>query len=211
VLLPEPEPTRSAPRVASPDPETSAQLLERLQSGDQDALEHLIGRYLIPLRRWAHGRLPLWARAMSDTQDVVQDAIIRVLGHLTTFQPERPGALHAYLRKAVLNRILDQLRSTRRGPIGVELDETLPSMLPSPYEMALKQEDREIFEWALDELRDEDRELIIARVEWGLGYEDVAAALGKPTANAARVGVRRAAVKLAELMDRKRHPDEPSG
>ena len=211
MLRPEPETPRSVPPNASPNPETSTQLLERLKAGDEQAAERLIGRYLLPLRRWAHGRLPPWARSMSETQDVVQDAILRVLRNLQTFEPERPGALHAYLRKAVLNRILDELRSARRGPPGVELDESLPSSQPSPYEMAVKHEDREIFEAALEELRDEDRELIIARVEWGLDYDDIAAALGKPTANAARVGVRRAVLKLAGIMERRRHGDEQPG
>lgn len=199
------------PQTASPNPETSTQLLERLKGGDEQARGQLIGRYFRPLCRWAHGRLPARARSMSETQDLVQDAILRVLRHLETFEPERPGALHAYLRKAVLNRILDELRAARRGPSGVELDDSLPSIQPSPYEMAVKQEDREIFEAALEELREEDRELIIARVEWGLDYDDIAAALGKPTANAARVGVRRAVLKLAGIMDRRRHRDEQPG
>jgi RNA polymerase sigma-70 factor, ECF subfamily len=194
-----------------PDPESSTELLDRLKAGDEQALDRLIGRYLLPLRRWAHGRLPPWARSMSETQDLVQDAILRVLRHLMTFQPERPGALHAYLRKTVLRRILDELRAARRGPAGVELDDSLPSVQPSPYELALKQEDREIFEAALEELREEDRELIIARVEWGLDYDDIAAALGKPTGNAARVGVRRAVLKLAGIMERRRHRDEQPG
>ena len=199
------------PQTASPNPETSTQLLERLKGGDEEARGQLIGRYFRPLCRWAHGRLPARARSMSETQDLVQDAILRVLRHLETFEPERPGALHAYLRKAVLNRILDELRAARRGPAGVELDDSLPSIQPSPYEMAVKQEDREIFEAALEELREEDRELIIARVEWGLDYDEIAAALGKPTANAARVGVRRAVLKLAGIMDRRRHRDEQPG
>jgi RNA polymerase sigma factor (sigma-70 family) len=111
----------------------------------------------------------------------------------------------------VHNRILDELRSARRSPPGVELDDSLPSRQPSPYEVAAKQEDREIFDAALEELRDDERELIIARVEWGLDYDDIAAALGKPTANAARVAVRRAVLKLAGVMDRKRHRDEQPG
>jgi RNA polymerase sigma factor (sigma-70 family) len=198
-------------RTASPDPESSTQLLDRLRTGDEDALDVLIGRYLVPLRRWAHGRLPAWARTMSDTQDLVQDAILRVLRHLATFEPEHSGALHAYLRKAVLHRILDELRHANRAPPGVQLDEDLKSALPSPYQLAAESEDRELFEAALDELREEDRELVIARVELGLDYDDIAIALGKPTSNAARVGVRRAVLKLAEVMNRKRTgPPAPS-
>jgi RNA polymerase sigma-70 factor (ECF subfamily) len=145
---------------------------------------------------------------MSDTQDVVQDAIVRVLRNLATFEHQRSGALHAYLRTAVLHRIVDELRHAQRVPPGVSLDDTLASTLPSPYEMAVKKEDREIFEAALAELGEEDRELIIARVEWGLSYDDLAVALGRPTGNAARVATRRAVLRLADVMNRKRHPHQ---
>jgi RNA polymerase sigma factor (sigma-70 family) len=191
-----------------PDPLSSTQLLARLKTGDEDAFTLLMERYLVPLRRWAHGRLPSWARSMSDTQDMVQDAIVRVLRNLATFEPQRSGALHGYLRTAVMHRIFDELRHAHRVPMGVSLDENLTSARPSPYELAVEQEDRDIFEAALAELREEDRELIIARVEWGLSYDDLAAALGKPTANAARVGTRRAVLRLAEVMNRKRHLHE---
>ena len=41
-----------------PDPLSSTQLLARLKTGDDDAFTLLMKRYLVPLRRWAHGRLP---------------------------------------------------------------------------------------------------------------------------------------------------------
>jgi RNA polymerase sigma-70 factor (ECF subfamily) len=194
-------------RTTNPDPESSTQLLDRLKTGDEDALNVLIGRYLVPLRRWAHGRLPSWARTMSDTQDMVQDAILRALRHLTAFEPERTGALHAYLRTAVLHRIFDEVRHARRAPPGLELDDNLTSAMASPFELAVAKEDRDRFEAALAELRDDDRELIIARVEWGLSYEDIAVALGKPSAGAARMGVRRAVLRLADVMNVARPPD----
>ncbi len=141
---------------------------------------------------------------MSDTQDVVQDAIVRVLRHLVTFEPERPGALHAYFRKAVLHRILDELRHARRRPVGVSLEDHLASSAPSPFDLAVEKEDQDTFEAGLSELDEKDRELVIARVEWGLEYEEIAAALGKATPNAARVAVRRAVLRLAEAMELKR-------
>ena len=195
--------------TTNPDAQSSTQLLERVKGGDEDALGVLIGRYLTPLRRWAHGRLPAWARTASDTQDVVQDAVLSVLRHLDSFAPERTGALHAYLRTAVLHRIFDEIRQARRRPPGVELDDSVTSAMASPFELAVDQEDRERFEAALNDLREEDRELIIARVEWGLSYEELAVALGKPTAAAARVAVRRAVLRMAEVMGRKRAADRP--
>jgi RNA polymerase sigma-70 factor, ECF subfamily len=186
--------------------ESSVELLSRVRNGDDEALGRLLARYLVPLRRWAHGRLPGWARTMSDTQDLVHDAVVRVLGHLATFQPERPGALHAYLRTAVSNRILDELRQVHRRPSATQPDEGLESPLPSPHDAAVKKEDRTMFEAALSELRDDDRELVIARIEWDLSYAQIAAALGKPTPAAARVAVRRAVLRLADIMKRHRTP-----
>jgi RNA polymerase sigma-70 factor (ECF subfamily) len=46
-------------------PETSLSLLERAREGDADALNALIARYLPRLQRWAHGRLPAWARDLT--------------------------------------------------------------------------------------------------------------------------------------------------
>jgi RNA polymerase sigma-70 factor (ECF subfamily) len=64
------------------DSETSVELLERVRQGDQSALERLLQRHLPALRRWARGRLPRWARDLSDTEDLVQDTIIRSLQRL---------------------------------------------------------------------------------------------------------------------------------
>ena len=58
------------------------------------------------------------------------------------------------------------------------------------------------YEAALARLRPEDREAIVGRVEMDCSYEELAAALGKPTADAARKAARRALLRLAEEMKR---------
>src|SRR5687767_10382242 len=92
------------------DPESSFDLLQRVRSGDSEALNRLFQRYLPALTRWARGRLPNWARDGADTQDLVQDTVIQAMKHLDTFRPQRTGALQAYLRQALMNRIRDELR-----------------------------------------------------------------------------------------------------
>ncbi len=96
------------------DPESSVELLERAKAGDSEALDRLLGRYLPRLRRWASGRLPHWARDLSDTEDLVQDTVVRTLRHIDGFHAQREGALQAYLRQAVMNRIRDELRRASR-------------------------------------------------------------------------------------------------
>jgi RNA polymerase sigma factor (sigma-70 family) len=182
------------------DPESSFELLERVRSGDKEALDQLLRRYLPSLTRWAGGRLPRWARDLSDTQDLVQDTLIHALKHLETFQYQHEGALQAYLRQAVMNRIRDELRRAHRRPPPTELEEAMPSPTASPLEDAIGQEAFDRYEAALAQLRAEEREAIIARVELRQSFQEVALALGKPSPDAARVAVNRALVHLAEKM-----------
>jgi RNA polymerase sigma factor (sigma-70 family) len=182
------------------DPESSFDLLQRARTGDADALDRLMRRHLAPLRRWASGRLPRWARDLSDTQDLVQETLLRTLKHLKTFQPQREGALQAYLRQAIVNRIRDEVRSAHRRPAITELGESVRSDMASPLAEAIGQEMVERYEAALAQLRPGEREAIIARAELGQSFDAIATALGKPSAEAARVAVHRALVRLAIKM-----------
>jgi RNA polymerase sigma-70 factor (ECF subfamily) len=182
------------------DPESSFDLLQRVRSGDADALNRLFQRYLPALTRWAHGRLPHWARDAADTQDLVQETVIQTMKHLDTFRPQRAGALQAYLRQALMNRIRDELRRAHRRPPPTEIPESVPADSASPLEEAIGQEALDSYEAALAELREDEREAIIARVELGQSYAEVAEILEKPSAEAARVAVYRALLRLAVKM-----------
>ena len=82
--------------------------------GDREALDALFKRHLGPLRRWARGRLPKWTRDLRDTEDLVQETLAQTLRHVDDFEPRHEGALRAYLRQAVLNRIRDEVRRVSR-------------------------------------------------------------------------------------------------
>jgi RNA polymerase sigma-70 factor (ECF subfamily) len=173
-------------------------LLTRAKAGDQDALDDLFARYLPMLNRWARGRLPPRVRDAADTQDLVQDTLLQTFKKIDGFEHRGEGAFQAYLRQAVMNRIRDCLRKAHRRPGREELDEEVPDAGLSPLELAIGSEALEQYDAALDRLDEGDRELVVARVELGLSYSEVAAATGKPTPNAARMAVSRALVKLAQ-------------
>ena len=182
-------------------------LLERFKQGDEGAVETLIERSLPPLRRWARGRLPARARSLTETNDLVQQALVRALPRLKRFDARHPGALQAYLRQAVANHILDEIRRANRRPMEPELPAHLADAGPTPLEIAIGRQGFERYEAALARLRPHDREAIVARVELQQSYAEVALALGKPTANAARVAVTRAIRNLVRLMA----TDRPAG
>src|SRR6185436_11410160 len=111
-------------------------LVERAKSGDDDALNQLFARYLPPLRRWASGRLPRWTRDLMDTDDLVQETVVRAVKRIDRFESRHEGALQAYLRQAVVNRIRDEVRRTKRSPIATALDENQSDRGASPLEAA---------------------------------------------------------------------------
>ena len=186
----------------SVDPESTFHLIERARQGDTSALERLFDRHLAPLQRFARGRLPRWARDLSDTDDLVQDTLLRTFTRMESFEPRGVGALQAYLRQAVMNRMRDEIRRRGRQPAVTDLDGVdLPSE-DSPLEDAIGREAAETYERALERLRPEEREAIIARVELGCSYDQLAEALGKPTPDAARKAAQRALLRLAEEMRR---------
>ena len=97
-------------------PEDTIELLNRVKRGDEAALDALLARCIPALRRFAHGRLPFSARGMQDTDDLVQDTVVKALRRLATFEAYHEGALQAFLRQAVLNRIRDIIRQRNRRP-----------------------------------------------------------------------------------------------
>jgi RNA polymerase sigma-70 factor (ECF subfamily) len=191
--------------------ESTLWLLERAQAGDRVALDGLVARYLGPLERWASGRLPSWARNGTDTQDLVQETLIRTLSRIGGFKPRHEGALQAYLRQALMNRIRDELRRTKRqGGPSDGLDSQAEDPAPSPLDQAIGRQATERYEAALKRLKAGDQEAIIGRLELGLSYDELALALDKPSADAARKAAQRALVRLAAEMKLGRTSEESS-
>jgi RNA polymerase sigma-70 factor (ECF subfamily) len=185
-----------------PEAESTFQLLERARSGDEEAANLLFARHVRPLQRWASGRLPKWARDLADTDDLVQEALLGTFRRIGQFEPRGVGALNAYLRQAVLNRIREELRRNGRRPDETGLSALEAAGQLSPLEQAVGNESLERYEGALSRLRPEEQDAIIGRVEFGYTYEELARALGKPTPDAARKAAQRALVRLAEEMER---------
>jgi len=137
-----------------------------------------------------------------DTDDLVQETVVRAVKRIDQFESRHEGALQAYLRQAIVNRIRDEVRRAKRSPTSSVLDTNQSDPGVSPLEAAIGEEALQRYEAALARLRPEEREAIIARVEMDGSYQDVAQALGKPSADAARMAVSRALVRLAQEMSR---------
>jgi RNA polymerase sigma-70 factor (ECF subfamily) len=186
--------------------DSTIHVLERARRGDHSAARILIERALPPLRRWSRGRLPGYARAGEDTEDVVQDAILGTFKRVKRFEHRTVGGLQAYLREAVVNRIRDLIRGSRRRGLKVPTGEDLRDTLPSPLERAIMRERLDEFLEALQRLRPVDRQVIVWRVELGYSVDEIAQRLGKSKA-ASAMAVSRALARLGTEMQVRPRPD----
>ena len=184
--------------------ESTQVLVARARTGDNAALETIVLRYRSALMRFAHGRLPMAARGMVDTADMVQLAVIRTLDRLDTFEPTFRGSLLVYLRRAVLNQIRDEIRRADRRPATDGLSRALPDPARGPLEQTISREVLECYEAALAELPADQQEAFLMRIEMGCGYREIADALGRPSPEAARMLVRRAVQSMARRLRRVR-------
>jgi RNA polymerase sigma factor (sigma-70 family) len=185
--------------------DSSLVLVLKAQEGDERAREELCARYLPRLRRWARGRLPAWARDHLDTEDIVQETLVRSIRQLDGFSATHDRAFWAYTCQALRNRLHDVVRRASRRPVTGELSEEQVADDPSPLEIAVGHDTLKRYEEALQRLRQMDRELIVAKVELGFDYSEIAELLGKTSVGATRVAISRALIRLAAEMGLERH------
>jgi RNA polymerase sigma-70 factor (ECF subfamily) len=190
-------PTEPAPASL----ESTAVLLTRARDGDEAARERLFARFLPVLRRWAHRRLPARARGLADTDDLVQVTLTRTLGRLRDLEPRQEGSFLAYLRRILLNAVREEIRRSSRRGAHEELSPELADDRASVVDEVLGREKMRAYEEALARLPEEQQEAVILRLEFGYSHAQVAEALGKRSADAARMTVVRALVQLAKAME----------
>ena len=183
---------------------SSFDLVLRANRGEAQALDALLARYLPRLQRWAHGRLPPAARGALQTQDLVQDTLMHVIQRLPSFNPRHEGAFQGYVRTTLWNRIRDLARHHSRSGPAVPIDTDIAAEDWSPLDLAVGRETLDRYEAALERLRPDDKALIVARIEMGLPYTEMAAMFEKPSVAAVHMAVSRALVKLAEEMAHER-------
>ena len=178
----------------------TVELIIRARGGDSAAIEAILQRCLPSLKRWAHGRLPPAARGHLDTGDLVQDAAMNAIARLDTFEPRHVGAMQAYLRQSVINRIRDEMRRFTRRPASVALPEDFKSEDPSPEDHAIHEQTYARYRAAMNTLKPRERELVIARVEAQWTAPEIAEHFGFSTVDGARMAVNRAMQRLGVAM-----------
>lgn len=193
-------PSRARAATVSSSADSTVTLLTQVKAGDSAALEILLSRYRPRLIRWAHRRLPSWARDLAETDDLVHDTLLKTLRNLNTFTPEHESGFQHYLRLAIGNAVRDEIRRAQKRPAVSSLDPSQMSDAPSPLELAVGRRRLARYEAALAQLSSDEREAVVARLEFGFTHGELADALGKSTPEAARKVCQRALRRLVTLM-----------
>jgi RNA polymerase sigma-70 factor (ECF subfamily) len=146
-------------------------LLVRVQQGDTEAFDGLVRAYLRRARSIA-GRL---MRDPDDADDLVQDAFLRALEKIDSFDPAR--AFGPWFFRILVNTGLDTYRKRALRATEPE-SEGVPSPSPTPDAHAEGAEIRGRFEAALAELPPRQRVVVWSFEVDGMNTEEIAAELG---------------------------------
>jgi RNA polymerase sigma-70 factor, ECF subfamily len=196
-----------------PEPLTTQVLIDRVQHGDEAALNALCTRYQERVLRAVRIRLGAKLRAKLQSSDVVQDVMKKAVEGIDRFEFRTEGAFMKHLNVLVEHRIRDQndyWNAQRRNPgreiplgprssgDGNPLIEPEARPAPGPSSLLILAEDLERMERAMDLLSPEQRELLVAVKLEGRTYGELAEEHGT-TDDAIRMKAKRAEMKLAAI------------
>lgn len=109
-----------------------AELVERIQDGDRDALERLVLRH----QAWIYNIALRMVFEPHDAEEVTQEVLVKVITRLGTFQGE--SLFRTWLYRIVTNHVLDMKRRRAEAPAltfaayGEAIDGTPDLDLPDP-------------------------------------------------------------------------------
>jgi RNA polymerase sigma-70 factor (ECF subfamily) len=200
-----------------PEQNVTQNLLANAKGGDRAAVNRLLERHRVSLRKLISLRLDRQIARRVDASDVVQDVLLEANTRLQDYLADPRMPFHLWLRQLAQDRMID-LHRRHRGAQRRSLDREQSLAVPqfadrsgfdlmgqladhelTPAAASIRKELEARFVVALDQLEDEDREIVLMRHFEQLGNSEVAEALGL---SAAAAGMRhlRALRKLRAIL-----------
>ncbi len=200
-----------------PEGEKTLELLNGVKGGDGDAVNELMERHRVAIRRMVQMRMDNALARRVDASDVVQDVLFEASRRMEDYIANPSMPFHLWLRQLAKDRVIDmhrrhrgaQRRSVDRehhvSNLGgddrsaADLASLLKDAELTPAAATVRKEMEDRFLLALNELSDDERELIMMRHFEHLGNGEVAEALGL-SAPAAGMRYLRAIRRLREAL-----------
>jgi RNA polymerase sigma-70 factor, ECF subfamily len=146
-------------------------LVARALEGDRAAFGELVD---------AHGRVVYnlalrMCHDAEDARDVAQRVFLKAWEKLSTF--DRRNRFFSWIYRIALNETLNFRTRRKRHEV---LDEALPTPQPGPAEEYERREEHAVLEGAMQQLRDDDRQILILRHFLDLSHQEMGEILGVP-------------------------------
>ena len=189
------------------DPTSDQDLIRRARNGDREAMDVLIRRAQPHLARLVRQRMGEELRRMHESADLVQSALAEAVRSMPKFEDRGPGSFLAWLSALATHKVshrLRDLRRERRNPArAMSLGDVEGDWLPdlnaaTPSAIARGGEMEERYRAALTRLGETDRELLLLHLELGCTQQEIAEAMGLPSADAVRKRIARTLGRLTE-------------
>ena len=175
-------------------PSDETVLLARARAGDADAVDALVRKYLKDV-------YSVTMRVLGDhdmAQDAAQDAMVNALQALQRFRGE--SSFRTWLMRIALNAARTVGRKKgRRKEVTLEIVADTPGDAPDPAYLTSRNEEAGRAAQALAMLPEKQRLTVSLRINQGLSYQEIGAALDC-TEGAARVNYHLGVKRLRELM-----------
>jgi RNA polymerase sigma-70 factor, ECF subfamily len=166
-------------------------LMHRAAGGDHQAQAALLARYRARLRRMIEMRLDRRVAARADPSDVVQETMKAALVRLPEYFADPQISFYPWLRRIAADRLADAYRihvaAERRSVLKehpwmpnlndesvAELAQSIITSSVSPGERALDAELEQHAVAALNQLKPQDREILVLRYLEQLGVREIA-------------------------------------
>jgi RNA polymerase sigma-70 factor (ECF subfamily) len=154
----------------------AAPWIARARAGDREAIGRLVEAYQDPVFNLCYRMLG----SAGEAEDVAQETFVRLTTRLDRYDPARP--FRTWLLSVAAHACIDRLRQRRRS--WLSLDEPLPAAdqvalrdpLPGPEEALVRREEEQRVQRLLARLAPEDRQVVVLRYWYDLGYEEIAEA-----------------------------------
>lgn len=155
--------------------QSDEELLSRAQAGDSEAFRVIFDRTAPGVRRFLGDLL----RDDSAADEATQETFVRAHQRLKTLS--EPGKLQSWLVGIARMVFMEHLRRKRRdGPSLPEHEPVEVDRAPSPEAALLSGEADRMLDGALEALSTDRRAALLMRIDHGLGYDEIAAAMGWP-------------------------------
>ena len=182
-------------------PIATAHMLLLARNGDEQARCDIVQRYREPLARFLRKRLASSLRGVEETADFVQETLSAAVRQLDRFEYRGMDSFWGYLRRIGLN-LIGQASRRHAPPVAAgRALRTVPVLVahePPPLQEMMHAELQLALEDALQHLPGAQRAAVLLRVEIQRPYKVIARECGYPSADAARMAVRRALARLAK-------------